>query len=184
MKLSIDTNVLKKYQLSLGEFLVLLMSHYDINYIDSYDLLVNKGLADKNLFKEFCPILSDNIKSLVAKILIESDDKVINCSIDIDELAIKLQALYPDGVKAGKTYTWRGDTDEIAFKLRTLIAKYDFSFTEEEAINAVKEYVDSFKAPYQYMHTLKNFLLFIKKNQGCYEMESIFMSIIENNREQ
>lgn len=176
-------DILKKHNLSLGEFLVLLMSHYGESYIDSYDSLVTKGLAGKNLFKEFTPILSDNTKNLVAQILMESDDRIINCGIDIDSLAIRLQELFPNGIKPGKTYPWRGKTEEIAQKLRALIVKYDFLFTEEEAIDAVKEYVGSFMAPYQFMHTLKNFLLFTKKDsQGHYEMESIFMTIIENNR--
>ena len=184
MKITINTDILKRHGLSLGEFLVLLISHYGESYTDAYDSLVNKGLADKNLFKEFNPVLSDNTKNLVARILLESDEKVINCGIDIDALAEKLQQVYPNGIKAGKTYLWRGDKDEIAQKLRILIAKYDFQFTEEEAIAATKEYVESFHSPYQYMHTLKNFLLFTKKlAQGHYEMESQFMTIIENNRE-
>ena len=60
----------------------------------------------------------------------------------------------------------------------------DFNNLEEEAIEAVRDYVASFKAPYTHMHTLKNFILYTKKNEeGDYEMESIFMTIIENNRE-
>lgn len=184
MKITINTNILKKYDLSLEEFLVLLISMYGEEYMDSYDSLVDKGLVDRNLFKEFVPVLSDNTKSLVAKILMESDEKVVNCGLDIDALAIKLQEVYPDGIKPGKTYKWRGEADDIAQKLRILIAKYDFEFTEEEAIAATKEYVESFKAPYQFMHTLKNFLLFTSKDgQGGYEMESMFMTIIENNRD-
>ena len=184
MKITINTDILKKYNLSLGELLVLLMSHYGESFYESYDSLVTKGLAGKNLFKEFTPVLSDNSKSLIAKILMESDERAINSGIDFESLAIKLQEIYPDGIKAGKTYKWRGNTEEIAQKLRVLVVSYDFQFTEEEAINATKDYVNSFKAPYQYMHTLKNFLLYISKDsQGHREMESLFMSTIENNRE-
>ena len=61
--------------------------------------------------------------------------------------------------------------------------KYNFPFTEEEAMTAIDEYVGSFKAPYTYMHTLRNFILYTKKENGKYEMESQFMTIIENNRE-
>lgn len=184
MKITINTDVLKKYNLSLGEFLVLLTSMYGDDYIVSYDSLANKGLIEKNLFKELVPVLSDNTRKLVAKILMESDDKVVNCGIDLDALALKLQEIFPDGIKPGKTYKWRGETSDIAQKLRTLIAKYDFTFTEEEAVRATKEYVESFTHPYKLMHTLKNFLLFIKKDSnGCYELESMFMTIIENNRD-
>ena len=50
-------------------------------------------------------------------------------------------------------------------------------------MQAVDEYVSSFKPPYTYMHTLQNFILYTKKENGKYEMESLFMTIIENNRE-
>lgn len=184
MKITINTNVLNKYNLSIGHYIVLLASYFNCNYDNIISELESKGLVEKNLFSNFPPIISDNTKNLIAKILMESDDKVINCGFDIDNLAYKLQSLFPDGNKSGKTYSWKGKTDDIAQKLRTLIAKYNFSFTEEEAINATKEYVDSFKAPYQFMHTLKNFLLYTKKDlNGHYEMESMFMTIIENNRE-
>ena len=185
MKISIDTNILKRYNLSLGEFLVLLMSHYGEDYISSYDSLVSKGLVGKNLFKEFTPVLSDNTKNLVAKILMESDDRAINSGIDFESLAETLQLVYPEGIKPGKTYSWRGNVEDIAQKLRVLVVKYDFQFSVEEAIRATQEYVDSFKEPYQYMHTLKNFLLYTAKDSnGRYEMESIFMTIIENNRDE
>ena len=185
MKLSINTDVLKKYDLSLGEFLVLLISHYGESYVESYDSLITKGLAGKNLFQEITPVLSDNTKNLIAKILMESDERAIQSGIDFESLAKKLQAVYPDGVKAGKTYLWRGDTEEIAQKLRVLVVKYNFSFTEQEAIDATQEYVNSFTPPYQLMHTLKNFLLYTSKDStGHYEMESLFMTIIEDHREE
>lgn len=183
MKITINTDILKRHNLSLGEFLVMLLGYYNIDIQNCHDNIIKKYVAEKNLFKELGVILSNNSKNLIAQILIESDDKIINSGIDFESLAKNLQMIYPDGIKSGKTYSWRGETAEIAQKLRTLIVKYDFEFTIQEAIEATKEYVSSFTSPYQYMHTLKNFLLYIKKNQGHLEMESIFMSIIENNRQ-
>lgn len=183
MKITINTKILKKYNLSLGEFLVMLIGYKELDYQELHNSCMNKGLVEKNLFSNMAPILSNNNKNLVAKILIESDDKAINSGIDFDKFALQLMNLFPDGKKSGKTYTWRGKQDEIAQKLRTLIVNYDFLFTEEEAIKATKEYVQSFNPPYQYMHTLKNFLLYTTKdNQGHYEIESLFMTNIENNR--
>lgn len=184
MKITINTDILGRHNLSLGEFLIMLLGYYDLDYATYYEQLAGKKIIGKNLFKEMGITLSNNSKDLIAKILMESDDKAINSGIDFDNLAIKLMDLYPNGIKPGKTYPWRGTIDEIAQKLRILVVRYDFLFTEEEAIAAVQEYVNSFKAPYQYMHTLKNFLLYTSKDsQGHWEMESIFMTIIENNRE-
>lgn len=185
MKLTIDTDVLKKYDITLGQFVVLLASYYNLNYEKLMDELLYKDLAGKNVFKNFPPVISDNTKSIIAKILIESDDKLSECSINnFEKLAEKLQEEFPKGIKPGKTYPWRSTVEEIAQKLRILVVRHNFVFTEEEAIEAVRDYVASFKAPYTHMHTLKNFILYTRKNEeGDYEMESIFMTIIENNRE-
>ena len=184
MKLTINTDVLKKHNLTLGEFLIMLLGYFNIDIKECHNSVIKKYIVERDLFKELGIVLSNNSKNLIAQILMESDDRAINSGIDFTDLATKLMEVYPDGVKAGKTYSWRGTVDEIAQKLRTLVVKYDFTFTEEEAINATKEYISSFKAPYQYMHTLKNFLLYTSKDkQGHWEMESIFMTIVENNRD-
>ena len=178
MKITINTEVLKKHNLSLGEFLVMLIGYYDIDIHNCQDCIIKKYLAEKNLFKDTSIVLSDNSKSLVARILMESDDRAISSGIDFEGLAEKLQEIYPNGIKAGKTYSWRGTIEEIAQKLRILVVLHNFRFTEEEAIKATKEYVGSFESPYKLMHTLKNFILYTNK-EG---MESMFMTIIENNR--
>lgn len=183
MKITINTEILKKHHLSLGEFLLMLIGYYNVDYQECYNSIIEKSIVEKNLFKELGIILSNNSKDLIAKILMESDEKAVNSSIDFDSLAEKLQQLYPQGIKAGKTYEWRGKTEDIAQKLRVLVVVHNFSFTEQEAIDAVKEYVSSFTPPFTCMHTLVNFILCNKKNStGHYEMESLFMTIIENKR--
>lgn len=184
MKVTINSEVLRKNNLTFGEFLIMLMGYYGIDYDENHDILVNKNLVESNLFKKCSIVLSDNSKKLVLKILMESDDKAANSGIDFESIAAKLQLEYPDGIKAGTTYNWRGELDEVAQKLRTLVVKYDFIFTEEEAISATKEYVSSFKSPYTYMQLLKYFILkTVKNSHGHTEINSEFMSIIENNRD-
>lgn len=184
MKITINTNVLSKYNLSLGQFLVLLSGYYNLDCDTIQKELIDKKLIEKNLFHDYPPVLSDNTKNFIAKIIVESDDRLLSCPIkDFEALAETLQQFYPDGKKPGKTYSWRGTVEEIAQKLRTLVVKYNFTFTIEEAMEAVEEDVSSFKHPYTYMHTLRNFLLYTKKENGKYEMESLFMTNIENNRE-
>lgn len=185
MKLTINTDVLDKYNLTFKEFLVLLVGYYELGYTKEHDDLMERGLVEKNLFSQLPPILSDNTKNLVAKILLESDDRAIQSGLNFNRVAQILMAHYPSGVKAGTTYKWQGETEEIAQKLRTLVVKYDFTFTEEEAIRAVQEYVGSFTSPYRYMHLLRNFILTTRKDSdGKIEIDSPFMSIIENNRDE
>lgn len=184
MKITINTDVLRKYNLSMGQFLVLLTGYYNLDCQKINDELVDEGLVERDLFKGFPPVLSDNTKSLVAKIIVESSDRIVNCPIkDFEALAETLMQYYPEGNKPGTTYPWRSTISEIAQKLRTLVVKYDFDFTPEEAQDAVREYVETFK-DYKYMSLLRNFILTTHKDEdGKLELNSLFMTIIENNRE-
>ena len=179
MKITINTKVLKKYNLSLGEFLLLLIGYYDIDLPSAYNSILEKELAKPNVLKRIGIILSNNNKDLVAKILMESNDKAIQSKLDFEDLAIKLMNCYPEGNKPGSTHLWRSTVDVIAQKLRVLVVVHNFTFTEEEAINAVKSYLSSFKKLDHNVHTLRSFLLWTKGNG---DIESLFMTYIESNR--
>ena len=185
MKLTINSEILKRKGLSFGDFLVMLLGYYGIEYDSTHDSLVERKLVEPDVFTKCSIVLSDNSKSLVSEVLIGSDEKVANCGIDFDRLAEMLQMLYPNGIKPGTTHEWRGKSSrEIAQKLRLLVARYDFLFTEKEAMDAVKEYMGSFTPPYTDMQLLRNFILNTQKAfDGTLGMESMFMTIIENNRE-
>lgn len=179
MKITINTEVLQKEGLSLNDFLVLLIGYYDVNYRETLDNLKDKGVIQPSLFNKMSMVLSNNTRDYVASILVKCDEKVMECGIDFMHLARKLQAIYPQGNKPGTSYSWTGDTETIALKLRILVSKYDFAFTEGMAINATKEYVSLFGEDKKKMLLLKNFLL--RTNTGNHEMESMFMTILENN---
>ena len=178
MKLTITTEKLSENNLSLGEFIVLLMEYYDISLKDVIKSLEAKGHALPNLFDASSVVLCDNTRFLISRILAESSEEVTNSSIDFNALADKLRECYPDGVKPGTTYPWRSTTEEIAQQLRLLVLNHKFSFTEEEAINAVKEYVRAFNDN-KYMRLLKYFIL---RTDNAAFSESLFMTTIENNR--
>lgn len=179
MKITIDTEILQRTNLTFGEFLVMLFGYYGVKYKENFDKLVEKNLISKNLFDKDSMVLSNNTRDLIAMVLIESDTKVMGYDLNFEELARKLQDIYPQGNKQGTTYNWRDCTEVIAFKLRTLVAKYDFIFTEDEAIKATKEYVESFEDDNKSMKLLKYFILRTSKND---DIDSMFMTIIENNR--
>lgn len=179
MRISIDTEVLKKRGLSLDGFLLLLSEYYNVNLIDTIDNLVSLGLAERSHYKSSLLVLSNNSRDLVARVLVESDERVRDSCIDFDTLAQKLQDIYPDGLKPGTTYSWRGDREEIAYKLRVLVTIHNFNFTEEEATQAVKEYLSSYSNT-KYLQLLKYFIL---RTTDDGEINSLFMTIIENNRQ-
>lgn len=179
MKITIDTEILQRNNLTLGEFLVMLFGYCDVKYKENFDKLVEKSIISKNLFDKDSMVLSNNTRDLIAKVLIESDAKVMGYELSFEELAKKLQDIYPKGNKPGTTYNWKDNTAVIAFKLRTLVAKYGFIFTEDEAIKATKEYVEFFEDDNKNMKLLKYFILRTSKDDS---IDSMFMTIIENNR--
>ena len=184
MKIIINTDVLHEENLSLGDFLALLIGYYDIAYKDCFYRMIKSELAAPNILHEDSLILSDNTKNLVARLLLASTNKVKDSSMDFNSLAKKLQSIYPSGIKAGTTYLWRDTEAIIALKLMTLFVKHDFAFTEKEAIRATEEYVNSFKDQQDRMMLLKYFILkTTKSDDGLNSVDSLFMSIIENNRQ-
>ena len=175
-KVSINKDVLEKNNLSMDEFLVLLLTYNKANIQEVKQALVEKGLADFSVFDDEL-VISSATKDLITSITIDSDVKVLSKDKEFKELADKLKELFPKGKKAGTTYMWRDSTAVIARKLKTLVVKYDYQFTEEQAIKATKAYVESFNGDYTYMQLLKYFIL---KSLPDGEIKSDFMSYIEN----
>lgn len=175
-KVSINKDVLEKNNLSMDEFLVLLLTYNKANIREVKQSLVEKGLADFSVFDDEL-VISSTTKDLITSISIDSDVKVLSKDKEFRELADKLKELFPKGKKAGTTYMWRDSTAVIARKLKTLVVKYDYQFTEEQAIKATKAYVESFNGDYTYMQLLKYFIL---KSLPDGEIKSDFMSYIEN----
>ena len=100
---------------------------------------------------------------------------------DVTELATQLRELFPKGRKPGTNYMWRDSLPMIVQKLNTLKKKCKddgISFTNEEAINATRRYIDSFNGDYTYMQLLKYFIL--KRDLGKGEETSQLLSFIQN----
>ena len=179
MRITIDTDILSKNNLSMGEFLTLLLGFWNLNFYNCLDDLLKKKLVDESETDHDGIILSNNTKNLVSRVLTESDNKLLKCPIkDFGALAKTLMEIYPKGIKQGTTYPWQGTVEEVAQKLRVLVVRYGFEFTEQEAINATKEYVDSYKDDTTKMRLLKYFILRTyfdnKKNSHFSAFDSTF----------
>lgn len=178
MRYTIDEEILEKYNLTLDEFLVLILNSRQSSYKEIKESLINKGVVDINLYDDELLVLSNNTKDLITGILVDSDKRVINKDSEYEALAIKLKEVYPSGKKPGTSYPWRDSTAVIARKLKTITTQFNCTFTEEDAIKATEEYVKSFNGDYRYMELLKYFILRTDKSTG--EIKSNFMSFLEN----
>lgn len=178
MNITIDENILKKYSLTLNEFLVLYLCSQEVDIEDTIQDLILMGIVDKDLHNKTSAVVSNNTKELIASIIIDSDKSVVNKDKEFDQLAQKMRDLYPEGRKEGTTYYWRDSVPVISRKLKTLVAKFGVKFTEEEALDATRRYIASFNGDYRFMHLLKYFILKTDKTTG--DIKSEFLSLLEN----
>lgn len=181
MTITVADKILDKYNLSIEEFLILYICSKEYDIKELIDTIIAKGYADKNLYNPNTAIVSNNVKEIISSVIIDSDKAVINKEEDYLRVAKKMQEIFPKGRKEGTTYAWRDCTAVIAKKLKTLVVKFDFKFTEEEALNATKKYVESFNGNYKFMQLLKYFIL--KNDTTTGDIKSEFMSLIENKED-
>jgi hypothetical protein len=179
MTITVADKILDKYNLSIEEFLILYICSKEYDIKELIDTIIAKGYADKNLYNPNTAIVSNNVKEIISSVIIDSDKAVIDKEEDYLRVAKKMQEIFPKGRKEGTTYAWRDCTAVIAKKLKTLVVKFDFKFTEEEALNATRKYVESFNGNYKFMQLLKYFIL--KNDTTTGDIKSEFMSLIEND---
>ena len=185
MDFHINKETLAKSGISVDMAFYLASIYFDKPYTyDTFDVASKQGLITYNHLDRYNlpiqPKLTREGVELVESIFLNSEfkgDKGVDTD-RYDELADKLRELYPKGRKEGTSYLWRDSHAKIANKLRTLVKKYNFKFTDEQAINATKRYIESFNGNYNYMQLLKYFIL--KKDKDTGEENSQLMSYIEN----
>lgn len=181
MKYTIDTEVLAREGIELDEALYLL-SLYKKKNIDTGTIERLKR-KDKILVPDDMPNkLTSRGVSLIETIIAKS--KLHISSNDMERyraLADKIRNLYPKGLKPGTNYQWRDSTAIIADRLIKLVAKYNIEFSDEEAIDATKRYIESFNGNYKYMQILKYFISKQKPVENApAEQNSQFLSFLQN----
>ena len=116
---------------------------------------------------------------LIESIFLNSEFHLPNSEEDrFDKLAKKMQEVFPEGRKPGTKLMWRDSQPIIAKRLKVIVKKYKAVFTDEQAIEATKKYVESFNGDYQFMQVLKYFIS--KRNLTTGDETSQFLSYIEN----
>lgn len=181
MNYVINKDILSQYNLTIGEFLYLLLNIETdkscLLFKDIKNSLIEKRYGDIDVSDENKLVFSNEVRDLISRIIVESDRRVVNSSIDYNDIAAAMRDCYPSGRKSGTNYLWKDSIAVIANKLKTLHVKYDFVFTKEQAVDATKRYVESFEGDYTYMQLLKYFILKTDTNR---EIRSDFMAYIEN----
>ena len=97
-----------------------------------------------------------------------------------EALAPKLMEIFPLGNKPGTSLKWRGNIASVAERLLKVYSLTEF--TDEEAIAATKNYVDSFNGDYTAMRVLMYFICKNVIKGGEIEKTRDFLSYIEDIR--
>jgi hypothetical protein len=174
---------------SLGEVLVLLLLSDESNqsYDTIFNQLIDKGyitsMYDDNHIKLDKYRVTTKGKMLLEQVLIDSIPQVKSEDSYL-ELAKALKEIYPEGKKEGTQYYWADGVALIVRRLKTFFKKYGNQYTDEQIINATKEYVESFKGNHLHMRLLKYFIFKEQKSvSGEIEVESDLLTYIENVNE-
>ena len=184
MKYIIDPKECEKLNVSFPVALYLLALYYNTEITkESQKESICRGLAsissyDRNGNPEIHITQTgvDFVESIFLNSEFREDKKIDR----FDELAKKLKELFPKGKKPGTSLMWRGSDFEVSKKLKTLIKKTGAEFTDEQAIEATRKYVESFNGIYNYMQILPYFIIKQVPVNGVYEERSQLLSYIEN----
>ena len=166
MKIILDTEVCKKEgkDVDLMLYLVSLLSGSPIT-VNTFEKARQKSLLKfDSPYDRRYPFPGNISLSETGEYVAESAMAESNSGNVSDErfnkLADKLRELFPAGKKPGYAYTWRDSTSCIADRLKKFFLKYDSDnkYTDEQVIQATKDYVASFNGNYTYMQLLKYFI--------------------------
>ena len=184
MKIEFNTKSCKDLDLSEDMVLYLLSLYLNKNITkETIEKLRNTPLV---ILKEFnsedafygINITKEGIDIIESIVVLKKDKKEEDDMERFSVLATKLQELFPKGKKPGTNCMWRDSHTIITKRLKAIYDKYDCNFTDDEAVEATKKYIDSFNGDYRFMQVLKYFLH--KRNLITGEVSSQFLSYIEN----
>lgn len=188
-KIYFDVDVCKAKNLSISTALYLLSVYFGkhINSKEELNKCCAKGYVVYYNYNEGNPLkveLTETGLKLVEELILDSEFKpTTTMGARFETLAEELRALYPEGKKAGTNYYWRDSHAVIVKKLKALVKKYGDTFTNEQAIEATRKYVDSFNGDYRYMQLLKYFICKNVIKGGEVEEQSQLLSFIENGNQ-
>ena len=156
MKISIDEEVCKKYNISISEVLALLLIKSDVNISYLFSNLEDKKMIIKDIINNTY-LITQRWDDVLCSVLLDSDSSKEKPD-RVENLALKLMAIFPKEKKVGTCHYFRGNKKDITLKLKKFFKLYGGQYSDEQILNAAKNYVDSFNGNYSYMRILKYFI--------------------------
>lgn len=176
MKITIDSQILEKDGFTLHEFSVIL--YYLTGGAGTVDEELCNSLWERGFLKKVIDgyAFHEGKKSKLKTWMTKSSNTP-EAMDRFTELAKAMQAEFPEGKKSGTNLYWRDSTKIIAQRLAAFVKKYG-DHSDEEFVQAAKDYVASNNGNYEYMQVLKYFIS--KKNLTTGEENSQLSSYLDN----
>lgn len=189
MKITIDEDACKKVKLSLPEVLMITLVKTGVNI----ETLL-KQMKEKQILVEEHTLLGTNLlvtqrwSDLSDKALL-SADKSVPDNKRLENLAKSLMEIFPAGKKEGTSQYWKGNLRDNTLRLAKFFKLYGDKYTDEQMIEAAKNYVSSHNGKYQYMRVLKYFIWkdtrkVNSEGEGYIEEVSDLAAFIENAKDE
>ena len=179
----LNGDAIKLNGLTVGEVLMLIATQNKVDLEEAKQKLILNGMitADRNdLFQAIGWKVTKKGADTLNNVIIDSDKPTV--TIDkLDNLAAELKKVFPTGKKEGTNLYWADGISLIVRRLKIFFKKYGTTYTDEQIIQAAKDYVASFNGDYRFMKLLKYFIF--KEKMGAnreIEPESELMTYIEN----
>ena len=188
MKITLDEDVVAKCKtfdgktLNIGETLVCMLVKMGYNIYDIIDSLTSKGvlLRDDNIPDRL--LIFMKYSKLIETILLKSD-KSVPKEEELSELALKLQALFPQGRKCDDfgtpKWSWRGNKVDVVKKLQKFFKFYG-NYKQEDIIQATTNYVNRYKYDNKAMRILPYFI-YKEIDGGISDLATELESLDNNN---
>lgn len=180
MKITIDSDVVAAHGLTQSQFYLMMYLSQEASEEEIQDLINNKYyLSSKGLGEASIPHnyhLSDKGIIELNRVFLESNKVGPKANQRLDDLAIKIKDLFPEGKKPGTNFYWRSNVPEIKQKLLVFFKKYG-DYTDEDVLDATKRYLEAHRIDSRYMQLCK---YFIWKQDANKEVKSELLSYLEN----
>ena len=182
MTININESISEKNGLNLAELLAVLLIKTGTDIPKLFSRLEEKKIIVKDIFNGY--MVTQRWDDVASTILLDSD-KESKLPERLENLAIQLADIFPKGKKAGTCHYFRGNKKDIILQLKKFFKRYGSKYTEDQILEAAKNYVSSFNGNYHYMRILKYFIwknIEIKDSDGNIRTDetSDLATLIEN----
>lgn len=169
--LTLNRVVLGQGGLDLAEAVALITIQFNLDLQTGLEALANKGLVGDSYFESKMngKYFITQKGTTVLKQYIHSEGSKEKSKVSkfrLEELATKMRDIYPAGKKPGTDYYWRSNVADLKKKLDTFFKVYGDKYSDEEILQATRNYVNAFSQDNRYMMLLN---YFIWKEKGHYE---------------